>query len=137
MKNKVEYRFGRVMCKTGFMHVNEGLITNPEQVRNAFEALKLYRSYPGGAEWISDDRSKFISTEEKANNALDYLRENFNGSLKYAGDKPLDCMHGKIFFRKIAQLELTVEEEQQATQGLTTVLEISPEQLSQLTYGWR
>ena len=133
---KIEYRLGRVMCKTGFTGVSEGLITAPEQIKAAFEALQLYRSGYGGTQWISDNTHGLIPTEEKAEEVISYLRAAFNRALKFAGEKPIDCAHGKIFFRKFAQLELTAEQETSAREGISKILSVAPLKILGITYMW-
>ena len=117
------------------MYVREGRITDPEQIRNAREALNMYRVYPGGISWIDD--AHIVPTEQKADEVIKYLREQFNNSLIYAGEKPEDCKHGKIFFRKIAQLELASEQEKKANSGLAKILGVAPVRIFDIQGSWR
>ena len=137
MTNNIEYQLGRIMCKRGTMHVREGLITDPEQIANAYDSLKIARFYPGGVEWIGDDSGWTVPTEEKADEILNYLSEEFRSQLIFYGNRPLDCAHGHIFFRKIAQLKLTSEMEEDVQQGVAGVLEAEPKDISRLIHGWR
>jgi len=133
---KIEYQFGRVMCRTGFGGVSEGLITSPEQIRAAYETLQLQRMRYG-TEWISSDSQGLVSTEEKAEEVITYLKTAFNDGLKFSGEKPLDCAHGMIFFRKLAQLELTAEQETSSRERIGKLLGIEPVRVLDITFGWR
>ena len=112
-------------------------LLDPEQIKNALGAFQFYGALPGGTEWVSIDTNGLVPTEEVADEVLDYLRYQFEGSLHYAGIKPLDCMHGKIFFRKIAQLELVAEEEERARCGISEILGVEPKDILRLIYEWR
>jgi len=114
------------MCKTGSIRVREGLIKDSEQIRNAYETLLSYRTYPGGVEWIMDDSCGMVQTEEKADEVIRYLKEKFKEQLKYSGEEPLNCMHGKIFFNKLARLELESDQEKQALTGIANILGVAP-----------
>jgi hypothetical protein len=118
MARIVEYRFGKVSCQS-IGGLSEGMIKSVEHIQAAFEALRRYRSHDRTKWW---DHYFYCSNEETADKLIKYLEENHSESLRFTGERPGHAAHGKVFFIKMAELELTAKEEEKVDKGLAGII---------------
>ncbi|MBI9019097.1 MAG: hypothetical protein JEZ07_17740 [Phycisphaerae bacterium] len=140
MEENIEYRLGRIRCRTSSLYVREGLIEDPKMIRNALEILRQTTSNsrskndPSIYQWIDD--SGLVPTVEKAELVGDYLEKEFNESIFFRGSKPANCIHGMIFYDTMIQLKLNCNQKITAKKVIANILERNEENVGSLIYGW-
>lgn len=118
MTRIVKYYFGKVACQT-MGRVSEGCVKRDEDILAAFRMLRTARSFKGTT-WY--DSQCCCSTEEVADKAIQYLQENHPDALRFSGDRPSHAAHGRVLFDKMAELELTANEEKAVDSGLAELV---------------
>lgn len=133
MMCNVEYRFGRLYCQSqGFP---EGPVTGGKNIKDALDILEKEQSYCHLITWISDDSHGLVRTERQADELIEYLQTHHGGSVKFAGIKPVDSQHGKLFFSKAVQMEVDLDTTYgEISKALAESLGVDPARIGDITY---
>jgi fido (protein-threonine AMPylation protein) len=84
----------------------------------------------GGVGWLPYFPE--IPTEQKADEIFNYLRKKFGKCVQFAGQTPLRYSHGRLYFEKVAQLEMTVDQAEEAKKEISKILGCTPERVEEI-----